>query len=69
MVHESEDLAKVIKAYLTLLGIHPSDEMLSKLSRDLNGVLKISKAFNDVVSHEEEPAIFFFSKVESDEKK
>lgn len=65
---ESEGIVDFIKAYLELLGFRASGEELSKLSRDLDNVLKISKVFNEVVSHEEGPAILFSPKVEDDEK-
>jgi hypothetical protein len=61
---EHEDLTKVIKARLTSLGLNLSDSELSKLSHDLNSVLKISKLFDEILSYEEEPAIFFLLRVE-----
>ncbi|MEM4546082.1 MAG: hypothetical protein QW328_04885 [Nitrososphaerota archaeon] len=64
MVYGHEDLAKIIKACLASSGIRPSDEELLKLSHDLNNVLKISKTFDEILSHEEEPAIFFLLRVE-----
>ncbi|MCS7135909.1 MAG: hypothetical protein RMJ14_05335 [Nitrososphaerota archaeon] len=68
MVYGHEDLAKIIKAHLISLGVYPSDEETLKLSRDINNVLKISSMFDEILSHEEEPAIFFLLRVEDDEK-
>jgi len=65
---EYGDLTKIIKARLASLNIHISDEELSKLSHDLNNLLKISETFDEIVSHEEEPATFFLLRVEDYEK-
>ncbi len=66
MVCEYENLANIIKARLASLGICPSKEELSKLSHDLNNLLKVSKTFDEILSYEEEPAVFFLLRVEDD---